>query len=70
MTPTQSTIVACLRMNAETGPTRGIRENATEQLHAYLDRLAERRRYDRPSPFSRFVEKLETGGSSNSRFLD
>jgi hypothetical protein len=67
MTAQQQTIATCLRMNAATGRTEGIRENATEQLESFLAGLA---RKDLPSPFSRFVGRLESSGSSNSRFLD
>jgi hypothetical protein len=70
MTAQQQTIATCLRMNAATGRTEGIRENATEQLDSFLAGLARRNRKDRPSPFSRFVGRLESSGSSNSRFLD
>jgi hypothetical protein len=45
-------------MNAATGRTEGIRENATEQLESFLAGLARRNRKDRPSPFSRFVDSL------------
>jgi hypothetical protein len=70
MTTQQQTIATCLRMNAATGHTEGIRDNATEQLESFLAGLARRNRKDRPSPFSRFVGRLESSGSSNSRFLD
>lgn len=70
MTAQQQTIATCLGMNAATGRTDGIRENATEQLESFLAGLARRNRKDRPSPFSRFVGRLESSGSSNSRFLD
>jgi hypothetical protein len=70
MTAQQQTIATCLRMNAATGRTEGIRENATEQLESFLAGLARRNRKDRPSPFSRFVNRLESSGSSNSRILD
>ena len=58
MTAQQQTIATCLRMNAATGRTEGIRENATEQLESFLAGLARRNRKDRPSPFSRFVDSL------------
>ena len=60
MTAQQHTIVTCLRMNAATGRTEGIRENATEQLESFLAGLARRNRKDRPSPFSRFAKSMES----------
>jgi hypothetical protein len=59
MTVQQQTIVTCLRMNAATGRTEGIRENATEQLESFLAGLARKNRKDRPSPFSRFLGRLD-----------
>jgi len=59
MTTNQRLVVSTFELNATTSRTEGLRQHAMEQLKAYLDRLAERRRYDRPSPFSRFVARLE-----------
>jgi len=59
MTPNQRLVVSSFELNAATARTEGLRDHALEQLKAYLDRLTKRRRYDRPSPFSRFVAKLE-----------
>lgn len=69
MTAQQQLIAGLLQTNAGKARTKAAAKSATEELHAYLDRLKERRRYDRPSPFSRFVEKLEnakrTRGANN-----
>jgi hypothetical protein len=59
MTANQRLVVSSFELNAATARTEGLRDHAMEQLKAYLDRLSERRRYDRPSPFSRFVARLE-----------
>jgi hypothetical protein len=60
MTAQQQTIATCLRTNAAAGSTKGIRENATEQLQEFLAAIAKRDRKDRPSPFSRFAKSLES----------
>jgi hypothetical protein len=62
MTTNQRLVVSSFERNAKTASTESLRDHALEQLKAYLDRLAERRRYDRPSPFSRFVARLENAG--------
>lgn len=69
MTANQRLVVSIFELNAATARTEGLRDHAMEQLKAYLDRLAERR-YDRPSPFSRFVGRLENDLAQTRRAGD
>jgi uncharacterized damage-inducible protein DinB len=60
MTANQRLIADAFQQNAETASTDTLRQHAREQLAEFLQRVARRNRKERPSPFSRFVDALET----------
>ena len=64
MTPNQRLVVASFELNVATATTQGLRDHAAEQLSAFRERVAMKLRRDRPSPFARFVEKLENASSA------
>jgi hypothetical protein len=66
MTANQRLILDSFELNVATATTQGLRDHATEQLAAFRERVAVKLRRDRPSPFARFVEKLENETSPST----
>lgn len=59
MTPNQRMICETFRLNAKTASTVTLQQHAREQLAEFMQRVERAKIPVFPSPFSRFVERLE-----------